>query len=319
MAFGLSLADLPGDERDVTKKKKQLRIDRFLKIVRALPVVPLFGDMSIRLSSIFTKTPHLSALKWDPVVDHPTVAASYSLLAHVETAQKEYDDLVCDLGQTVNTAYQIEEGDEQAPAAARQAYSMMLKGLLFVSQLTAKVLEQAVRYNYSSDELLAAFRYVSMIKELVGILSKADGLLFSVIRRHVYTDVQLFPHEIQQARRAGDPEAKVLHLLRPGEGSSIYRNCYNEKAKGMKGGLLKEKDLKENQVEEMNLFSDRSFYYGAMLNYMNALAESSDLSDLWYKEFYLELSHEIQFPIEMSLPWMITERGLDGEDVETLE
>ena len=32
-----------------------------------------------------------------------------------------------------------------------------------------------------------------------------------------------------------------------------------------------------------------------------------DLGDLWYREFYLELSKKTQFPIAMSLPWLLTD------------
>jgi hypothetical protein len=45
----------------------------------------------------------------------------------------------------------------------------------------------------------------------------------------------------------------------------------------------------------------------------------SDLSELWYKEFYLEISKEIQFPIEMSLPWILTEHILDTDAAELTE
>ena len=45
----------------------------------------------------------------------------------------------------------------------------------------------------------------------------------------------------------------------------------------------------------------------------------ADLSEMWYKEFYLELSKEIQFPIEMSLPWILTEHILDTDAPELAE
>jgi cytoplasmic FMR1 interacting protein len=31
------------------------------------------------------------------------------------------------------------------------------------------------------------------------------------------------------------------------------------------------------------------------------------LGDLWFREFFLEMTHCIQFPIEMSLPWILIE------------
>jgi len=44
-----------------------------------------------------------------------------------------------------------------------------------------------------------------------------------------------------------------------------------------------------------------------------------DLSELWYKEFYLELSKQIQFPIEMSLPWVLTDHVLSSGSPEMTE
>lgn len=36
----------------------------------------------------------------------------------------------------------------------------------------------------------------------------------------------------------------------------------------------------------------------------------SDLSDMWYREHFLEMTRSIQFPIELSLPWILTEHVL---------
>jgi cytoplasmic FMR1 interacting protein len=43
---------------------------------------------------------------------------------------------------------------------------------------------------------------------------------------------------------------------------------------------------------------------------VRVLTEASDLSDFWYREHYLEMTRCIQFPIEMSLPWILTEHLL---------
>lgn len=394
MAFGLSLADQPGDEKDITKRKKQLKLDRFAKIIRAMPVVPLFGDMSIKLSSLFAKTPHLSSMKWDTANDEPVLVRSYSILAMMETTQKEYDDVMCALGNVVNAGIMLEESEEPALQVMKNVYDVMLSGLVFVSHLTAKVLEQsawkftnptnstinpkcpdgaslyemAVRYNYSSEELYAVLECVFMIKNLANILAKADSLVLEVVRKYIYADVQIFVrgtldetigHTVKKKKAIASTLKHIRSIAADWkDGSDISdengtpspvkskqelavptvpnRKCgialsqlrfiralldqsYSDKAKGMKGGLLKEKDFKESQVDEMTAFYDRSFFYAAMLDFKDTLMECSDLSDLWYKEFYLELSHEIQFPIEMSLPWMITECVLESEDRDILE
>ena len=69
---------------------------------------------------------------------------------------------------------------------------------------------------------------------------------------------------------------------------------FNEKAKGMKGGLMKEKTFKDAQVAELQAFFDKSFYFGIMTDLQNSISKCSDLSNLWFKEFYLELTKQIQ-------------------------
>ncbi|KAJ4822687.1 hypothetical protein Tsubulata_027251 [Turnera subulata] len=44
-----------------------------------------------------------------------------------------------------------------------------------------------------------------------------------------------------------------------------------------------------------------------------------DLGFLWFREFYLESSRVIQFPIECSLPWMLVEHVLDSQNAGLLE
>ena len=56
-----------------------------------------------------------------------------------------------------------------------------------------------------------------------------------------------------------------------------------------------------------------SGYYKYLLNVPATVQECADLGDLWYREFYLELSKRLQFPIEMSLPWMLTSHILDNQ------
>ena len=45
----------------------------------------------------------------------------------------------------------------------------------------------------------------------------------------------------------------------------------------------------------------------------NPLKDCGDLSQLWYREFYLEMTmgKKIQFPIEMSFPWILTDHVLE--------
>ena len=87
----------------------------------------------------------------------------------------------------------------------------------------------------------------------------------------------------------------------------------------MQGGFMKEKDFKESQVNEVTEFLDAAFVFPYMLRLSETAVECSDLSELWFKEFYLELTKEIQFPIDMSLPWILASTILESEDPAAIE
>ncbi len=57
---------------------------------------------------------------------------------------------------------------------------------------------------------------------------------------------------------------------------------------------MKDKDFNSEEVEQMKKFYHDSFYFPYMQSFGDTLSKCGDLSQLWYKEFYLELSKEIQ-------------------------
>ena len=63
------------------------------------------------------------------------------------------------------------------------------------------------------------------------------------------------------------------------------------------------------------LFTKNMFFFP------ETLSECCDLSQLWFREFYLELTmgKRIQFPIEMSLPWILTDHILETKQPGMME
>ncbi len=49
------------------------------------------------------------------------------------------------------------------------------------------------------------------------------------------------------------------------------------------------------------------------------LRQITDVGDLWYREFYLDLNERIQFPIDMSLPWILTDHILESGNTSMME
>lgn len=72
-------------------------------------------------------------------------------------------------------------------------------------------------------------------------------------------------------------------------------------------------------MRELEDFYSRSFFYKYVLSITSTVLATTDLADLWYKEFYLELSKKLQFPIEMSLPWILTDHILESRDAAMME
>ncbi|KAL9642946.1 hypothetical protein ABK040_010639 [Willaertia magna] len=104
-------------------------------------------------------------------------------------------------------------------------------------------------------------------------------------------------------KRIVGPSFTQLHMIR-----AIISTLYSDRSPGMQSkGLFSKKDFTDSHVEILQEFYKKTFIWNYLLNYSTSLRRASDLSDLWYREFYLEISKKIQFPIEMSMPWMLTE------------
>ena len=80
-----------------------------------------------------------------------------------------------------------------------------------------------------------------------------------------------------------------------------------------------DKDFSSTSTQKLETFLDRSFYYPYLMNVSGTVLQVTDLADLWYREFYLELSKRLQFPIEMSLPWILTDEILESKNSSMME
>uniref|UniRef100_A0A4W5JQI8 Uncharacterized protein n=1 Tax=Hucho hucho TaxID=62062 RepID=A0A4W5JQI8_9TELE len=74
-------------------------------------------------------------------------------------------------------------------------------------------------------------------------------------------------------------------------------------------------------IMDMEKFHRESFFYTHLLNFSETLQQCCDLSQLWFREFFLELTmgRRIQFPIEMSMPWILTDHILETKEASMME
>ncbi|KAG7241792.1 hypothetical protein INR49_024762, partial [Caranx melampygus] len=220
---------------------------------------------------------------------------------------------------------------------------------------TAEEYERATRYNYTSEEKFALVEVIAMIKGLQAIrntiyaalqdfaqmtlreplrqaVRKKKNVLISVlqaIRKTVcdWEGAREPPNDpclrgekdpkggfdIKVPRRAVGPSSTQLYMVR-----TMLESLIADKS-GSKKTLRS--SLDGPIVVAIEDFHKQSFFFTHLLNFSEALQQCCDLSQLWFREFFLELTmgRRIQFPIEMSMPWILTDHILETKEPSMME
>jgi len=219
--------------------------------------------------------------------------------------------------------------------------------------------ERVVRHNYKPEEKVALVEFIAIIKGLASIMLKQDGVLSPIISSAIHDEVQEFvqigmrdvislimkkkkkdtaKNELLQLRfisadwitgrepldfsedkkkGKGKEQEKIQIPTRPVGPSLTQLVLIRSTVCGLLQG--KKKDYTSQHIKIMEDFYARSFFFEYLLNYANTITSITDLGDLWYREFYLELTKRLQFPIDMSLPWILTDHLLESKDASLME
>lgn len=78
-------------------------------------------------------------------------------------------------------------------------------------------------------------------------------------------------------------------------------------------------EIPSSDLRLLESFFNKLAFFPHILDFRVSLAHITDLGFLWFREFYLETSRVIQFPIECSLPWMLVEHVIESQDTGLLE
>ncbi|TNN52054.1 Cytoplasmic FMR1-interacting protein 2 [Liparis tanakae] len=203
---------------------------------------------------------------------------------------------------------------------------------------TAEEYERATRYNYTSEEkntiyaALQDFAQMTLREPLRQAVRKKKNVLISVlqaIRKTVcdWDGVREPPNDpclrgekdpkggfdIKVPRRAVGPSSTQLYMVR-----TMLESLIADKS-GSKKTLRS--CLDGPIVVAIEDFHKHSFFFTHLLNFSEALQQCCDLSQLWFREFFLELTmgRRIQFPIEMSMPWILTDHILETKEPSMME
>jgi cytoplasmic FMR1 interacting protein len=78
-------------------------------------------------------------------------------------------------------------------------------------------------------------------------------------------------------------------------------------------------EIPATDLKQLETFFYKLSFFLHILDYSVTVASLTDLGFLWFREFYLESSRVIQFPIECSLPWMLVDHVIDLQNAGLLE
>ncbi|EDQ89698.1 uncharacterized protein MONBRDRAFT_32353 [Monosiga brevicollis MX1] len=388
IAFCAFLMDDP-DEKASFYRTKKGSIHRFDMALKDLPVVPLYGDMHVKLISFFETSPHFDRSRWSAAYDANNLdhtEKQYNICDKLDGFEQERDSYLARLALFTTVT---SKGDS-VNSSGMSPTDIALQGLKLVSRWTGTIrelhvwklanptnqylnkecppdaedYEKATRYNYTSREKTALVKIVAMIKDVLRHMWSLEGVLNEGIVRDIHLSVQMFLQDkvrdmIRHAIKKKKPRAKTVLMgmrntctdwstgqepqddpylkgekdqnwkrpevqaRRVGLSSTqlyMFRTmleslCADDKKKSVKS------ELDPKYYPGMQDMYERSFYFEYLLNFNATLQRSADLSQLWYREFYLELTQgaRVQFPIEMSLPWILVDHVLRTPHANLME
>ncbi|TMS38737.1 hypothetical protein L596_005392 [Steinernema carpocapsae] len=117
--------------------------------------------------------------------------------------------------------------------------------------------------------------------------------------------------EVRFQPRNVPPSTTQLYMVR-----TMLESLISDRASNGKRIQKFSKEIESKHYTSMLEFLRMSYHWPALLNFSETLENSCELSQLWFREFYLEMTmgQRIQFPIEMSMPWILTDYILTSED-----
>ncbi|XP_023379364.1 cytoplasmic FMR1-interacting protein 1 [Pteropus vampyrus] len=205
---------------------------------------------------------------------------------------------------------------------------------------SAEEYERATRYNYSSEEKFALVEVIAMIKGLQVLMGRMESVFNHAIRHTVYAALQDFSQvtlrePLRQAiKKKKNVIQSVLQAIRKTvcdweTGHEPFNDPALRGEKDPKSGF----DIKvprravgpsSTQVLVPSPHPPvpaRAPEGDPELLGAETLQQCCDLSQLWFREFFLELTmgRRIQFPIEMSVPWVLTDHILETKEASMME
>ncbi|KAK9087624.1 hypothetical protein Syun_030018 [Stephania yunnanensis] len=135
--------------------------------------------------------------------------------------------------------------------------------------------------------------------------------------------------DIHSSQHGGEESKSNLFYTRPVAPTAAQVHCLQflmyELVSGgnlrKPGGLFGNSGLEHsvNDLKQLESFFYKLSFFLHILDYSVTVGALTDLGFLWFREFYLESSRVIQFPIECSLPWMLADHVMESQNAGLFE
>ncbi|PHT83701.1 Protein PIR [Capsicum annuum] len=135
--------------------------------------------------------------------------------------------------------------------------------------------------------------------------------------------------EMQSYQHSGEESRGTFFYPRPVAPTSAQVHClqfliYEVVSGGnmrKPGGIFGNSgsEIPINDLKQLETFFYKLGFFLHVLDYTATLGTLTDLGFLWFREFYLESSRVIQFPVECSLPWMLVDHVIESPVIGLLE
>ncbi|KAJ9703129.1 hypothetical protein PVL29_004766 [Vitis rotundifolia] len=335
-------------EKDSESLYKRVKINRLINIFKNDPVIPAFPDLHLSPAAILkelamyfqkfstqTRLLTLPAPHELPPREAQDYQRHYLIINHIGAIRSEHDDFTVRFALSLNQLLLLKASDsadvEWCKEVKGNMYDMVVEGFQLLSRWTARIWEQCawkfsrpckvsvpmesyeasgsfsdyekvVRYNYSAEERKGLVELVSYIKSIGSMMQRCDTLVADALWETIHSEVQDFVQNTLATMLRTTFRKKKDLSRKPG---GLFGNSGSE--------------IPVNDLKQLETFFYKLSFFLHVLDYTVTVATLTDLGFLWFREFYLESSRVIQFPIECSLPWMLVDHVLDSQNAGLLE
>eukprot|EP00750_Incisomonas_marina_P018208 INCI2756.2.p1 GENE.INCI2756.2~~INCI2756.2.p1 ORF type:complete len:1058 (-),score=201.37 INCI2756.2:130-3303(-) len=107
-------------------------------------------------------------------------------------------------------------------------------------------------------------------------------------------------------KRVVTPTETQLYVYR-----SLMDHLVDENSEAMNsGGVFTARDISKEAEQLVIAHQQRAFFYPYLLGFSRCIDSFKDMGDLLFREYYLEVTRCVQFPLRLSLPWILVDHIL---------